>query len=128
MDIEFPIEVVAYAKTPAAVALAVALIVQFLIKPQLGDKWRWTVPIALVIAEIWAITATLIVAHWRPEGESAFRGVMVGFYGWGLAVGGYEGIVGILGLLGKGPRSNDALQVQAQRLVRCEEPRRAVGR
>ena len=118
MSIEFPTEVSAYT-APFAVALVVAIVIQLLIKPQLGEGWRWTSPISLVLGEVVAVAAGLVMAGGKPDAAQTFSAVMVGFFGWALAVAGYEGIVNILGLLGKGPRSEKALRAQA--LVRCEK-------
>jgi 4-hydroxybenzoate polyprenyltransferase len=113
MSIEFPTEVAAY-RAPFAVAFAVAILVQIL-KPQLKD-WRWTNIASLGLSEVLAMLAALIEAGWRPDGALLFSGAMVGLFGAGLAVLGYETVVNILGLLGKGSRSERALQAQARRM------------
>lgn len=118
MSIDFPTKVEAYA-TPFAVALVVALVIQLLIKPHLKE-WRWTPLVALGLGEILALAAAVIIAGGKPNAANIFSGTMVGFFGWALAVAGYEGITNVLGLLGKGPRSNAALhQASLRNIERC---------
>lgn len=117
MGIDFPITISAFL-TVLGVAVFAALVAQWL-KSYLPD-WRFTQLLVLVIAEIAAIIAQFIAAAWRPSAEQVFTAALIGFFGASLAGYGYEGIANILGMLGKGPRSNAALhEISLRNIERC---------
>lgn len=95
--------------TVGGLATFVGVVVQ-IIKRKLPD-WRWTTELAIGLAIVVAIGATLIARglDWNTAVEAVLLGLLAGC----LASGGYEAILNALAKVGKGSRTNEALAAQA---------------
>jgi uncharacterized membrane protein YeaQ/YmgE (transglycosylase-associated protein family) len=77
------------------------------LKKYLGD-WRFTGLVCLALAVAFEFAAAW-VSQGKMDAEIAFAAVLLGVVGASVATFGYETIVNMLGLIGKGPRSDAGL-------------------
>jgi hypothetical protein len=103
--------------TLAGAILFAGLMTQWL-KAYLGD-WRFTGLVCLALA-----VAVEFAAAWVSQGgmnaQIAFAACLLGLVGASVATFGYETIVNMLGLVGKGPRSDERLVATAKAEVRAD--------
>ncbi len=122
MGIEFPIEARALL-TIVGIATAAAILALWF-KHYLSN-WRWTPLAVLGLCMVLAFLAQCIVAEWRPTGAQLLSAGLIGLFGTSLAVFGYEGASNALGLLGVGPRSEEAQVSKAKELLTTQNHRAA---
>ncbi len=94
----------------------VCALVGLWLKQYLPD-WRLTNLLVLVIGLVISVIALLVTVPQAPSGEQYFGAIMTGLIGASIATFGYETISNLLGLLGAGPRSDPALDAQAERRI-----------
>jgi len=108
--IEFPITVASFL-TVLGIALTSTLVVQW-IKSYLAE-WRYTNLVALGLALVLSEIAQAILMQWHPTAEGIFAAGLIGFFGATLGCFGNELVKNLLGKIGIGSRSDDALLLQA---------------
>jgi len=115
MGIEFPITVRGFL-TVLGLAVFSTLLVSLWFKQYLKD-WRFTNLLALAISLALSFLAQFIISRWRPSAEALFAAFLIGFFGTTLGCWGYEAVFNLLGALGVGKRSDQALAEQARKLL-----------
>ena len=99
---DFPITVRDFLSI-AGISLFAGLVVQWL-KEWITEK-RLLNLMALALALAAAVVAQCVIAEWRPTGEQVFAAVLIGFFAASTTCFGYELIVNVRGMLGKGSRA-----------------------
>lgn len=113
-DIPFPLDPTALL-TVLGMALLSGLVSQWL-KAYLPD-WRWTNVMVLVVAEVLAVITQLVYTNFHPTAVAMWSACLVAFFGASVATFGYETIINLLGTMGVGRRSDDALMAAAKTKV-----------
>ena len=113
-DVEYPVVIDTFL-TVVGVGVFAGVFMQWL-KQGLGD-WRWNQFLALLLSMVLAALAAFIKHAWKPDATAIWEALMTGFFGASVATFGYESIVNVRGVLGKGSRSNEALLVEATTMV-----------
>ncbi len=99
---DFPITVKDFLSI-AGLSLFAGLLVQWL-KEWILEKSLLNV-VVLALAVLAAIVAQVIIAEWKPTGEQVFAAVLIGFFSASVTTFGYELVVNVRGMLGKGDRA-----------------------
>lgn len=80
--------------------------------------WRWTNWVTLAIVAVTSVLGTLIMQAWAPTAEQVMWSILLAVMATSMETWGYEAVAnGIGAVLGKGPRSDAALETRARLTV-----------
>lgn len=103
---DFPITLEQFL-TVFGIGLFAALFTQFL-KPYIRRRVEdeavadlWVNGVCFVLCIVIAVVAQLILLQWQIVAQKLFEAGLVGFFGFFLATGGYEGLKNLFAFLGK---------------------------
>lgn len=84
--------------------------------------WRWTNWVVLAVVCVTSVLGVLILNAWRPTAEQLMWSVLLAVMATSMETWGYEAIAnGIGAALGKGPRSDAAIEARAMVVVEKAE-------